>query len=183
MSRWLGLEPEAALALRHSRLELYGTTLEWLMTDHGFTEVEDYFAEVHPAWEADGLGPDPALAALLDGIELPKAIFTNAPREHAERILRRLGVEDRFEAIYDIRWNQFKGKPRVEAARRVCAACGVEPREAAFVDDIPRYVEGFIEAGGRGILLDESGRHAGSGLPTIATLAGLPSLLEAWGRD
>lgn len=174
---FLGLSVEEAMEKRRAIKSSYGTTLEWLIRDHGYSDIEAYFAAVHPEGEEEPLSPDPALGRLLDSMDLPKAIFTNAPREHAERILARLGVSDRFEEIYDVRFNQFQGKPHVEAGLRVCAACGVEPNEALFVDDLPRYVEGFIAAGGRGILLDELDRHGHETMRRIHSLVELPAIL------
>lgn len=174
---FLGISPAEATARRRALPTAYGTTLEWLMRDHGFTDVEAYFAAVHPEGEEGPLSPDPALGVLLDSIDLPMAVFTNAPKEHAERILTRLGIRERFEAIYDVRFNNLRGKPHPEAAQRVCAACGVEPQDALFVDDLPSYVEGFIAAGGRGILFDELDRHGKLGLRRIRSLKELPALL------
>lgn len=179
VARLHGIGFEEAIALRRERMPAYGTTLEWLVAERGFSDVEGYFAYVHPAGEEEPLAPDPALGRLLDSIDLPKSVFTNAPMEHARRILARLGVADRFEAVYDIRFNGLKGKPHPEAARRVCAACGVEPAEALFVDDYPKYVQGFIDCGGRGVLIDELGLHSGSGLPRIHGLCELPGLIAS----
>jgi putative hydrolase of the HAD superfamily len=155
----------------------FGTTLEWLVAECGFTAIEDYFAAIHPEGEEEPLSPDPALGRLLDTIQLPKAVFTNAPMEHAVRVLDRLGLADRFEAIYDIRFNKLKGKPHREAILRVCSACGVAPAETLFVDDLPRYVRGFIDAGGQGWLIDEFDRHADSLLPRIHSILELPRLV------
>lgn len=178
---FLGLPIEEVLALRKAASGRYGTTLEWLMREHGFADVEDYFAAVHPEGEEEPLSPNPALGSLLDSIDLPKAIFTNAPREHADRILARLGIADRFEAVYDMRFNHLQGKPHVEAAQRVCAACGIEPRDAIFVDDLPSYVGGFVAAGGRGILMDELDRHAQEPYRRIRSLFELPAILAEEG--
>lgn len=177
MAEWLKLPVKEALELRRSRMALYGTTLEWLMADYGFAEVERFFSTVHPEGEEDCISPDPGLGRLLDSLELPKAIFTNAPMEHAVRVLDKLGVADRFEAVYDIRYNGLRGKPAPEAIRRVLSACGVAPEEALFVDDVPRYVQGFVDLGGHGILIDEMDRHPDSRLRRIRGLAELPALI------
>lgn len=179
VARLHGIGLEEAIALRRERMPAYGTTLEWLVAERGFSDVEGYFAYVHPEGEEEPLSPDPALGRLLDSIDLPKSVFTNAPMEHAARILARLGLADRFQAVYDIRFNGLKGKPHPEAVRRVCAACGVAPEEAIFVDDYPMYVRGFIDCGGRGFLIDEFGRHGDSGLPRIHGLSELPGLIAA----
>ncbi len=179
VARLLGLDFEEAAELRRSRMPAYGTTLEWIMAEHAFREVEDYFAYVHPEGEEAPLSADPELARLLDAIPLPKAIFTNAPREHAERVLDRLCVADRFEAIYDIRFNGLKGKPHADAVIRVLAACGVGAAETLFVDDVPKYVKGFIDCGGRGLLLDELDRHGALSLPRIKSLSELLGIVAA----
>lgn len=43
--------------------------------------------------------PDPTLRALLDSIPLPKHIFTNADRKHAERCLDLLGIRSCFDSV------------------------------------------------------------------------------------
>jgi putative hydrolase of the HAD superfamily len=179
VASYLRVPYEQARELRRKEARRFGTTLEWLVTEKGFSDPESYFAAVHPEGEEYCLAADPALGALLDSIPLPKAVFTNSPREHADRVLRRLGVEDRFESVYDIRFCSLRGKPRVEAFRLVCSACGVSPEQTLFVDDLPRYVEGFLAAGGRGLLIDESGVHADSGLPRIRSLSELPAIVAA----
>jgi len=181
--RFTGLGREDFMEARTRRMPDFGTTLEWLMADYGFAEAEDYFAFVHPEGEEKPLRPDPELASALDAIELPKAIFTNSPREHAERVLARLEVADRFDAIYDIRFNGLHGKPHRDAIGRVCSACGVEPSETLFVDDSPKYVRGFVDSGGLGVLRDETGRHGDSGLRSVRNLCELPALIAALAKE
>lgn len=179
---YLGVSPAEALAMRRELPAKYGTTLEWLMAEKGFDDPEAFFAAVHPEGEEDCLEPSPELGAMLDSIALPKAVFTNAPREHADRVLARLGVADRFEAVYDIRFSGLRGKPRAEAFAAVAASCGVSPTEAFFVDDLPRYVEGFASIGGRGAVVDELDHHVGTRFPRIHSLFELPGLLEELGE-
>lgn len=177
VASYLGVGHDEAREIRRAQRSRFGTTLEWLMKEKGFSDPENYFAAVHPEGEEYCIEPDPGLGPLLDAIHLPKAVFTNSPSEHAERVLRKLGVRSRFEAVYDIRFCALRGKPHAAAFRRVCEACGVEPGDAAFVDDMPVYVRGFVELGGRGVVLDEFDRHAGAELPRIRSLAELPALL------
>ncbi len=177
VAKALGCSPTQAREIRHERVRHYGTTLEWLMAEKGFSDPEGFFAAIHPEGEEYCIKSDPRLGSILDSIDLPKAVFTNSPREHAERVLRKLGVGDRFEAVYDIRFCGLKGKPRADAFQSVLAACGAKPEETIFVDDLPKYVQGFLAIGGLGILLDEHGRHGDSGIRRIHSLAELPDLL------
>ena len=86
-SRLLGTSIEEAIAIRREHMPRYGTTLEWLMAEHGFTNPDHYFSYVHPEGEEDLVEFDPALGPFLDSLKLPKFVFTNAPMEHADRVL------------------------------------------------------------------------------------------------
>jgi len=176
-ARLLGMDVTQAAAFRRERMPRYGTTLEWLMAEHGFADPEDYFAYVHPAGEEDLVEFDPALGPFLDSLPLPKYVFTNAPMEHADRVLERLRIADRFVRIFDVRFCNLRGKPSASAVDGVIAAVGLPAAETLFVDDIPRYVRGFVDRGGRGVLVDHFGKHPDSGLPTIRTIYELPACL------
>jgi putative hydrolase of the HAD superfamily len=174
---YLGLSLEEAIELRRREAVKYGTTLEWLRAEKGFVDVEEYFAAVHPEGEEGILSEDPELARVLDAIDLPKAVLTNSPAEHARRVLARLGVADRFEAVYDIRFNELRGKPWPDSYRRSCEAMGARVEDSIFVDDLPKYVRGFLDLGGKAYLIDETGRFPGEDLPRIASLSQLPVLV------
>jgi putative hydrolase of the HAD superfamily len=176
---YLGLSPEEAWRLRLERAGAYGTTLEWLMAEKGFTDVEGYLAAVHPEDEAEDLPPDPELGAFLESIPLPKAILTNSPREHADRILARLALGNLFTHIFDIRETAFKGKPGREVFERALSILGVKAGETLFVDDNPRYVTGFTALGGHGLLMDEDDAHTAYAGQRIRTLWDLVHYLGA----
>ncbi len=178
VARAVGLPVDEATALRRERMPNYGTTLEWLMAERGLRDYEDYFAYVHPDGEEEAVAFDPALGPFLDSIALPKYVFTNAPMEHADRVLRKLRVADRFERVFDVRFCDLKGKPAASAVDKVIATIGFKADETIFADDVPRYVRGFVDRGGRGVLVDHFGRHPDAGLPTVKTIYELPALLD-----
>ena len=101
---------EEAAEIRKKNIRNFSTTLEWLRSE-GLTDVEGFFAHVHPENEADELNEDKKLRPFLESINIPKVICTNAPREHAERVLKKLNVSDQFDAICDIRDCNLLGKP------------------------------------------------------------------------
>lgn len=175
--RVLGISAQEAAQVRHRQISSYGTTLEWLMAEHGLTDFDDYFAWVHPDGEEELIDPDPGLGPFLDSISVHKFVFTNAPMEHADRILAKLGIADRFERVFDIRFNALRGKPWAEAVDRVLSAIGIEATETLFVDDMPRYVQGFIDRGGQGVLVDQFDKHPDSGLRTIHSIYELTAYL------
>lgn len=150
---------EECKKIRAERLPLYGTTLEWLMAEHGVTDYEAYFKFVHPEGEESALKPDPDLQDFLNSLPQPKYILTNAPLEHAERILAKLECMDCFSGIFDIRFNNLKGKPHREAYLHVAEALHIPIQDILFIDDIPRYVQGFTNLGGKGLLIDQLDKH------------------------
>ncbi|MDR1100699.1 MAG: HAD-IA family hydrolase [Treponema sp.] len=178
LAAYLGVSPEEAWQQRAERLHDYGTTLEWLSFERGFTDIEAYFALVHPEDEADALPPDPALRAFLESLPQAKAILTNSPREHADRIIGKLGLSGLFTHIFDIRSNGLKGKPHAEAFFRAFEDMGSSPEETLFIDDTPAYVEGCRALGGKGVLLDEYDAWPDYRYPKIRDLRELEAVLR-----
>jgi putative hydrolase of the HAD superfamily len=177
VASYLGMGVDEAREFRREHAHKYGTTLEWLTREHGFKDTEAYFAAVHPEGEEYCIAPDPGLGPLLDSMDCRKAVLTNSPAEHAHRVLAKLGAADRFEAVYDIRFNGLRGKPHAEAYLRACELSGAKVSETVFVDDLPKYVRSFLELGGNAVLVDEYGRHGAEDLPRVRSLADLPALL------
>ena len=170
VAQYLGLSLADAAFEQRGAAARYGTTLGWLMAEKGFTAIDEYYAAVHPPGEEADLPPDPALRPLLKSLQVPYGILTNSPREHADRILAKLGVADLFSHIFDMRWNNMIGKPRPEAFCRALAVMGTPPETTLFIDDYPSYVEGYLALGGRGILLDENNEHQDFPSPRIRSL-------------
>ncbi|MCX7026195.1 MAG: HAD-IA family hydrolase [Spirochaetes bacterium] len=173
----LDLPPDKANRVRREGVRYYGTTLEWLIFEKGFDDSEAYFSYIHPEEEAELLGPDPELKAILDSLPYPKIVLTNSPFEHAQRVLAALGVEDRFQAIYDIRFNGLVGKPHPKSFLRAIEAAGFKVESTVFVDDLPKYILGYQALGGRSILKDEGRRFLDKGFERIESLAELNFLL------
>lgn len=146
--------------MRRTALLQYGTTLDWLVEAGGFTDIEDYFAYVHPEDECSGLPPEPRLRPLLEALPQKKLILTNAPYEHAERVLRHLGVRDLFCAICDIRMNSLRGKPAAAAFYKALELCGGTLEHTLFLDDCEGYTDGWAALGGTAVLVSAEPPHA-----------------------
>lgn len=174
---YLGLTPEEFWHQRRTMGEKYGTSLEWLLSEKGFTDVEAYLAAVHPRNEADALSPDPQLKNFLQSIQIPKAILTNSPREHADLILDKLELTGIFTHIFDIRQFGFKGKPHANCYNTVLKTLGVNAADVLFIDDSDQYTESFIALGGRALLLDENGTAGNYRYPKIRELKELERYL------
>jgi putative hydrolase of the HAD superfamily len=182
VTAFLKLPPEEARAIRREGVLSggYGTTLEWLMSEKGFDprSVDDYYSFIHPENEADTLAPDPELVSFLASLDLPMAIMTNSPREHALRIVKKLGIEKFFSSIFDIRFHGLKGKPHAEAFYRVLEVLGTSPARCLFVDDGRAYIEGYRSLGGCGVFYDELDEHPEFPGPRIRALHEITGLIR-----
>ncbi|MGP1458785.1 MAG: HAD-IA family hydrolase [Treponema sp.] len=149
---------DQAAKIRSEHIANFSTTLEWLQSE-GLTDTEKYFAAVHPQNEADELQKDPNLRQLISLIALPKIVFTNSPKEHAERVLEKLGVRDLFDDICDIRDCGLKGKPYPSAFETALHRCCGSIDDTVFFDDMRKYTDGFEALGGTAVLVgNENGR-------------------------
>lgn len=149
---------EKAAALRAERIVHYSTTLEWLRAE-GMTDVEGFLAHVHPDNEADELLPQPVLRDFLISLNMPMSILSNAPHEHADRVLAKLGVADLFEAVTDIRDAGFNGKPYPGAYQAALRKVGADIENTLFLDDMQKYTDGWVALGGTAVLIgDKNGK-------------------------
>ncbi len=149
---------EKATALRAERIVHYSTTLEWLRAE-GMSDIEGFLAHVHPDNEADELTEQPALRDFLLSLKMPMSILTNAPHEHADRVLAKLGVADLFEAVTDIRDAGFNGKPYPDAYLAALKKVGANLEDTLFLDDMQKYTDGWVALGGTAVLIgDKNGK-------------------------
>lgn len=152
-AKFLNVDFGDVILIRENALKKYETTLEWLKS-LGLSEsgVEEYFSYVHPKDEISELEVDPNLRGLLQSIDLPKVILTNSPKEHAEHVLRHLGVRDLFhDEISDIRKNKMKGKPYEFAYKNALDIIGGKIDDTLFLDDWGVYVAGYAALGGTAV--------------------------------
>lgn len=136
----LELSPKEADQLRHRYLLTYGTTMRGLQINHQI-DPEEFLHYVHDIPLDQYLQPNPELDAVLDSFPHEKIVFTNASREHAERVLDRLEIRRHFTQIVDIRDMDYESKPQVLAYRRICELLEVEPAECLLVEDNVRNLK------------------------------------------
>ncbi|MCX7786364.1 MAG: HAD-IA family hydrolase [Spirochaetes bacterium] len=179
VARYLGISEKEAHVLRKTDARVYGTTLQWLREMYGFHDIEAYMTEVHPTNVSSFLSYNPKLEEMLSSLPYPKVILTNSPLEHADRVLECLKIRSYFDAVLDIRFNQFRGKPYPEAYYRAVHLLGTQVEEVLFVDDLLPYLTAFKALGGHPLLIDEEGNHTDIGIPAIPTVIDLPLYLSS----
>jgi putative hydrolase of the HAD superfamily len=153
----LGISLEEAQNLRARKLPDYGTTIRWLEEDpelqHIPIDPKDYMAVVHPQDLSPYIPVDQSLAPYLENLGLPIALFTNAPQDHAQRVLQRLKIPQASYPLFTIEDLGGKGKPEPTAFRYVLGQLGWEIRSTLFVDDHPKSVETYRGMGGPALLI------------------------------
>ena len=153
-ARVTGVSIEETMRLRQAALRKYSTTGDWLRYEYGQEDYEAYFAAVHPESELEELDFDPQLRPFLQSLPQSKVILTNAPLEHAIRVLDFMRVSDLFDGISDIRSNRLRGKPSPAAFAQALEMCGGTVEDTLFLDDLKKYVDGYNAIGGKGILVN-----------------------------
>jgi len=142
----LGVDNDEADRLRVQYWQEYGTTLRGMMLHHGM-DAEPFLKDVHDINAHEILGRDKALDAALDRLSARKVIHTNGIREHAEKILETLGVAHHFDAIYDIRFNDYIPKPCPQTLARLIETEGCIPGRTLVVDDMADNLQVARELG------------------------------------
>jgi putative hydrolase of the HAD superfamily len=133
---FLKLPRDQAYARQKDLYRQYGTTLNGLMREHG-ASPEDYLHYVHDI-DLRSLQPDAGLTEAIEKLPGHRFVFTNGCRDHAARILERLGMAALFDEVWDIRTMGFQPKPQMEAYQSVVAASGLACEQAAMFDDLAR---------------------------------------------
>jgi len=133
VARATGLAHDDAFALQKRYLREHGTTLAGLMANHGIDPAA-YLAEVHDV-SLDSLVPDPALREALGRLPGRRLVFTNADAPHAVRVLDKLNLADRFEAVFHIASADFLPKPNPKTFDKLVADHAIDARAAAFFED------------------------------------------------
>ena len=132
----LGVDPVEAHRVQKHLFHTHGMTLPGLMALH---DVDPHhFLEVVHDVDVDVVTPHPELAALIARLPGRKFVFTNADASYAARVLARLGLSDSFDALHDIHALAYVPKPQTPAYASLCAAHGIEPHRAVFVEDMAR---------------------------------------------
>lgn len=143
--RTTGLPFADAFALQKRYLAEHGTALGGLVAHHG-VDPHVFVADVHDV-PLDQLEPEPELRAAIARLPGRRLVFTNGSAWHAERVLRRLALDDLFEDVFHAEAADFKAKPHPDAFAGLIARHAIDPRVTAFFDDRERNLSPGAELG------------------------------------
>jgi putative hydrolase of the HAD superfamily len=114
----------------------FGTTLNGLMQRHRI-DPDHFLSTVH-AIDYSPVDPHPDLADAIRALPGRKFILTNGDTGHARSVLARLGADDIFEHVHDIRAMTFVPKPHRAAYDGFFALHGIDPTRAIMFDDLEK---------------------------------------------
>ncbi|KAJ2727063.1 suppressor of deletion of TFIIS [Coemansia sp. Benny D115] len=136
--RSVGLDPETVEETCSTYYRDYGLTVRGLVKHHGVDPVAfNNYVDASLPLESI-ISADPQLREILLRVKTRRWAFTNAGIDHAQRVLRCLGVDDLFEGITYCDYSDldFPCKPKAPAYERAMREAGVDvPQHCYFVDD------------------------------------------------
>jgi putative hydrolase of the HAD superfamily len=158
VARFLGVPHDEAYSLQKSYFRDYGTTMNGMMVNHQM-DPEAYLHFVHDI-DHSPVKPAPDLARALDALSGRKVVFTNGSQSHAQRVMARLGIEDLFDDIHDIKASNYVPKPSPETYAAMIRETAVEPSRSAMFEDIARNLLVPHELGMKTVLVRTNSDHA-----------------------
>ncbi|KKC31087.1 HAD family hydrolase [Devosia psychrophila] len=130
------LDFDAARSLQKSYYRDFGTTLNGLMTRH--TIDPDHFLNNVHAIDYAPVDAHPDLVEAIRALPGRKFILTNGDVGHARSVLKRLGGDDLFEHVHDIRAMTYVPKPHKAAYDGFFALHDIDPTRAVMFDDLEK---------------------------------------------
>lgn len=141
----LDLDEKEATVIQKEYYRKYGATVWGLMVEHD-VDPEDFTDYVHEL-DLSSLKENPQLKKCLDALPERKFVFTNGAYQHAERVLKRLGLTDCFSGIFSIREAEYIPKPALQTYMKMLETFGLKAEESVMFDDSPANILGAKKAG------------------------------------
>ncbi|KAH9301890.1 hypothetical protein KI387_013473 [Taxus chinensis] len=180
LSKRLGLSNDVVTRLRSQFYKTHGSSLAGLRALGYEVDADEYHSFVHGRLPYHFIKPNPVLRNILLSMPQRKLIFTNSDTVHATKVLKKLDLEDCFEAVIcfeslnmdylDQQQNQDCNpltspviiKPSIEAMKRAIAIANSDPQRTLFFDDNARNIAGAKAAGINTVLVGRCERSEGA---------------------
>ena len=123
----------------------YNTTLNGMINNHKI-DANEFLEFVHDV-DIDFLKKDSLLNEELMKLDGKKIIFTNSSRKHAMNIIRKIGIDQHFDDIFDIVDSEFVPKPDIVSYKKLVEKHKIDPKLCVFIEDIARNLKPAYEMG------------------------------------
>lgn len=135
LSKELSLSLEDACELRQHYWRRYGATLRGMERHHG-TNPRHFLHATHQFEDLPGMIVfDQALLARLRRLPGRKYVFSNAPRDYVNIVLRSTGLHRIIDGVFSVEDLGFHPKPQIRAYQAVLRRLKVDPRRCIMVED------------------------------------------------
>ena len=159
--------------------ETHGAALPGLLAEHDVTP-RMFLDYVHDL-PLNQLSHNAALDAALAALPGRRLIFTNGASSHAERVLDKLGIAERFEGIFHIESGDLIPKPHPSSFNRMIDAFGIAPETTCFFEDASRNLIHARALGMTTVLVgpqDNSDPHIDYATPDLIAFLGAARIKE-----
>ena len=136
ISKKLNIDLKKAKELQTNYFYKYNTSLNGLMIHHDIPPKE-FLKYVHDI-DLSFMKKDLVLRGELENLNMRKLIFTNGSIDHANNVLKHLGIDDLFEDIFDITDAEYQPKPEPRAFDLMVKKFKLNPVDTIYVEDIAK---------------------------------------------
>ncbi len=130
----LNVSFEKAYIIQKKYFLKYGTTLRGLMLNHNIKP--SYFLKYVHDIDLKPITKNLALKNELKIFKGKKIIFTNGTTKHASNVLKKVGVFEEIDNIFDIKDADYIPKPALIPYKKVVNKFKIIPHNAIMIDDI-----------------------------------------------
>jgi putative hydrolase of the HAD superfamily len=173
---YLQLDEAQANHLRSHYWQRYGATLHGLMRHHG-TDPLHFLHHTHqfPQLEQMVL-KSRGLRSALKRLQGEKVVFTNAPMDYAEQVLRLLNIRDLFSRVFSIESVRFQAKPAIGGFMRLLRGMNVEAHRCIMVEDNLPALKTAKRMGMKTVYINPRIRKPSYVDVRLASVMGLPAI-------
>jgi len=145
IASFLNVKKAEAYKIQKRFFREHGTSLRGMMENHNMDPVP-YLDYVHQI-DLSVISPDDQMEKALDKLSGKKIVFTNASFAYAEKVLKRLGIDNHFDDIFDITAANYLPKPDPIVYRQVVEKYDINPKRSVMVEDILRNLRPAADMG------------------------------------
>lgn len=151
----LGYEKKEAQIVNRQAFEEYGSTLIGLMSSYEIDPI-DFLSYTHNI-DYSQVKEDTILCQLIKKLPGRKVILTNAPKFHAEKVLKRLKCSEAFSKIYGISDVNYISKKNKENYEYVINQENISAESCCVFDDLACNLRAPADLGSKTVWLRNSG--------------------------
>ena len=176
--RHLNVDEAEATRLRQTYWKRYGATLLGLMRHHG-TDPRHFLQQTHAFDDlASMVVSERGLKQMLQRLSGRKIIFSNAPQQYTEAVLKLTGIRRYFAAVYPVERFRFQPKPATAGFLHLLHKERLDPHRCIMVEDSLPNLETAKRLGMKTVWVSAASRQPPYVDVKLASVVDLPKRLE-----